>query len=73
MELDFGPAVGDFRDELRDWLAEHLTGEFAAHRGVGGPTDGAAWEVRLAWDRELSAGNWLGSAGRGSTAAGDSD
>ncbi|MFH0180718.1 acyl-CoA dehydrogenase family protein [Streptomyces cacaoi] len=60
MELDFGPAVREFRDELRDWLAEHLVGEFAEHRGVGGPTDGAAWEVRLAWDRELSAGNWLG-------------
>ncbi|WP_328766762.1 acyl-CoA dehydrogenase family protein [Streptomyces sp. NBC_00286] len=60
MELDFGPAVRDFRDELRNWLAEHLVGEFAAHRGVGGPTDGAAWDVRLAWDRELSAGNWLG-------------
>ncbi|MFE7928162.1 acyl-CoA dehydrogenase family protein [Streptomyces sp. NPDC057456] len=60
MELDFGPAVRAFRDELRDWLAEHLVGEFAEHRGVGGPTDGAAWEVRLAWDRELSAGNWLG-------------
>ncbi len=27
---------------------------------MGGPTDGAAWDVRLAWDRELSAGNWLG-------------
>ncbi|MGW0648017.1 acyl-CoA dehydrogenase family protein [Streptomyces umbrinus] len=60
MELDFGPAVRDFRDELRDWLAEHLVGEFAEHRGVGGPTDGAAWEARLAWDRELAAGNWLG-------------
>lgn len=60
MELDFGPVVGSFRDELRDWLAEHLVGEFAEHRGVGGPTDGAAWEVRLAWDRELSAGDWLG-------------
>ncbi|MGI3227316.1 acyl-CoA dehydrogenase family protein [Streptomyces sp. GTA36] len=60
MELDFGPAVRDFRDELRDWLAEHLVGEFAEHRGVGGPTDGAAWAIRLAWDRELAAGNWLG-------------
>ncbi|MGW4985670.1 acyl-CoA dehydrogenase family protein, partial [Streptomyces mirabilis] len=60
MELDFGPAVRDFRDELRDWLADHLVGEFAEHRGVGGPTDGAAWGVRLAWDRELSGGHWLG-------------
>ena len=54
------PTVRDFRDEVRDWLAEHLVGEFAEHRGVGGPTDGEAWEVRLAWDRELSAGGWLG-------------
>ncbi|MEU6228852.1 acyl-CoA dehydrogenase family protein [Streptomyces sp. NPDC047042] len=60
MELDFGPAVRELRDEVRDWLAAHLVGEFAEHRGVGGPTDGEAWEVRLAWDRELSAGRWLG-------------
>jgi alkylation response protein AidB-like acyl-CoA dehydrogenase len=60
MELDFGPAAAEFRDEVRTWFAEHLVGEFAAHRGVGGPTDGEAWEVRLAWDRELSAGGWLG-------------
>ncbi|MFC4503445.1 MULTISPECIES: acyl-CoA dehydrogenase family protein [Streptomyces] len=60
MEVDFGSAVREFREELRDWLADHLVGEFAEHRGVGGPVDGAAWEVRLAWDRELSAGNWLG-------------
>jgi alkylation response protein AidB-like acyl-CoA dehydrogenase len=60
MELDFGPAVRGFRDEVRDWLADHLVGEFAENRGGGGPTDGAAWEVRLAWDRELSAGGWLG-------------
>ncbi|MCH5675581.1 acyl-CoA dehydrogenase family protein [Streptomyces gilvus] len=60
MELQFGAEVEDFRDEVRTWLAEHLVGEFAEHRGVGGPTDGEAWEVRLAWDRELSAGGWLG-------------
>jgi alkylation response protein AidB-like acyl-CoA dehydrogenase len=60
MELQFGAALADFREEVRTWLAEHLVGEFAEHRGVGGPTDGEAWEVRLAWDRELSAGGWLG-------------
>ncbi|MWA00908.1 acyl-CoA dehydrogenase [Actinomadura sp. LD22] len=60
MELQFGPGVADFREEVRTWLAEHLVGEFAEHRGVGGPTDGEAWEVRLAWDKELSAGGWLG-------------
>ncbi|MFC5747922.1 acyl-CoA dehydrogenase family protein [Actinomadura rugatobispora] len=60
MELQFGAEAEEFREEVRTWLAEHLVGEFAAHRGVGGPTDGEAWEVRLAWDRELSAGGWLG-------------
>ncbi|MFL6109759.1 MAG: acyl-CoA dehydrogenase [Catenulispora sp.] len=60
MDLDFGPQVADFRQEVRSWLGEHLVGEFAAHRGVGSPTDAHAWEVRLAWDRELAAGGWLG-------------
>jgi alkylation response protein AidB-like acyl-CoA dehydrogenase len=60
--MDFAdPAsVARFREELRDWLAEHLVGEFARHRGVGGPTDDSHWELRLAWERELAAGGWLG-------------
>ncbi|WP_329409063.1 acyl-CoA dehydrogenase family protein [Nocardia vinacea] len=60
MELDFGPEVADFRDEVRTWLDEHLVGEFARHRGIGGPTDAEAFDVRLAWDRELASGGWLG-------------
>lgn len=60
VDLDFGPGVADFRAEVRDWLAEHLVGEFAAHRGIGGPADSEAWDVRVAWDRELAAGGWLG-------------
>lgn len=60
MELDFGPEVADFRDEVRTWLDEHLVGEFARHKGIGGPTDAEAFDVRLAWDRELAAGGWLG-------------
>src|SRR3954452_17995385 len=60
MELDFGPEASAFRDEVRQWLDAHLVGEFAEHRGVGGPVDGTAWEGRLAWDRELAAGGWLG-------------
>jgi len=50
----------EFRDEVRTWLAEHLVGEFYEHRGVGSPTDDTAWDVRVAWERELSEGNWLG-------------
>jgi alkylation response protein AidB-like acyl-CoA dehydrogenase len=60
MEIDIAPAHSDFRDEVRTWLSEHLVGEFAEHRGVGSPTDDTAWDVRVAWERELSKGNWLG-------------
>jgi len=59
MDFDLTPELRDFRDEVRTWLAEHLVGEFAAHRGVGFSWDDAGWEARLAWDKELAAGNWL--------------
>ena len=49
------PADAAFREELRDWLAEHLVGEFRAARGVGGPADDRGWNVRLAWEKELKA------------------
>ncbi|ODQ87975.1 acyl-CoA dehydrogenase [Mycolicibacterium flavescens] len=60
MELIAGGQYDDFRDEVQTWLAEHLVGEFAAHRGVGSPTDDTAWDVRIAWEKELSDGRWLG-------------
>ena len=60
MDIDIAPEHTDFRDEVRTWLSEHLVGEFAEHRGIGSPTDDAAWDVRVEWERELSAGNWLG-------------
>jgi hypothetical protein len=28
-----------FREELTDWLADHLVGDFKAAGGVGGPAD----------------------------------
>ncbi|BBY93388.1 acyl-CoA dehydrogenase [Mycobacterium gallinarum] len=60
MDPIVGDEYADFREEVRTWLSEHLVGEFHDHRGVGSPTDDTAWEVRLAWERELSEGNWLG-------------
>jgi alkylation response protein AidB-like acyl-CoA dehydrogenase len=56
---DLTPELQDFRDEVRTWFDEHLVGDFAAHRGVGFSWDDAAWDVRIAWDRELAAGGWL--------------
>ncbi|MEV5559280.1 acyl-CoA dehydrogenase family protein [Nonomuraea wenchangensis] len=59
MDLSLTPELEEFRDEVRTWLEEHLVGEFAEHRGVGTSSDDVAWDVRLAWDRELAAGGWL--------------
>ncbi|MDO8362175.1 MAG: acyl-CoA dehydrogenase family protein [Actinomycetota bacterium] len=63
----------EFREELRDWIADHLVGQFADHRGVGGPADDTAWEVRLEWERLLARDKWLNASwpveygGRGAT------
>ncbi|MFI1196224.1 acyl-CoA dehydrogenase family protein [Micromonospora sp. NPDC020750] len=51
----------DFRAIVRDWLAIHLTGEFAALAGTGGP--GREHEnipLRTAWERELGDAGWIG-------------
>jgi acyl-CoA dehydrogenase len=48
-----------FRTEVRDWMADHLTGEFAVLRHRGGPGDEHAFvEERMAWERELADGGW---------------
>jgi alkylation response protein AidB-like acyl-CoA dehydrogenase len=75
MDIEIAQEDRPFQDEVRSWLSEHLVGEFARHRGVGGPDDSAAWDVRLRWEKELSAGRWLGLTwpaeygGRGATLA----
>jgi alkylation response protein AidB-like acyl-CoA dehydrogenase len=71
MELTEGDEL--FREELRDWLADHLVGEFAAAKGVGGPADDSHWELRLEWEKQLAADRWLNASwpveygGRGGT------
>ena len=73
MDIEIRAEDRAFADEVQAWLDGHLVGEFAAHRGVGGPDDSAAWDVRLRWEKELSAGGWLGLTwppeygGRGAT------
>jgi alkylation response protein AidB-like acyl-CoA dehydrogenase len=48
-----------FRQNVRDWLAANLTGDFADARGLGGPgREHEAFDVRLAWDRHLAANGW---------------
>jgi alkylation response protein AidB-like acyl-CoA dehydrogenase len=48
-----------FRTEVRDWMNNHLRGEFALLRHRGGPGDEHAFvPERMAWERELATGGW---------------
>jgi alkylation response protein AidB-like acyl-CoA dehydrogenase len=50
------PDDGEFRQQVRQWLAENLTGRFAALREAGGPgREHEAFTERLAWNRHLAA------------------
>jgi alkylation response protein AidB-like acyl-CoA dehydrogenase len=49
----------EFRGRVRAWLADNLSGEFAALRGLGGPgREHEHFEQRLAWNRLLAASGW---------------
>jgi alkylation response protein AidB-like acyl-CoA dehydrogenase len=48
-----------FRHEVREWLADNLTGEFGSLRGRGGPgREHESFEGRLAWNRHLAAAGY---------------
>lgn len=59
MDLTDSAQEAAFRREVREWLGDNLTGEFAQARGLGGPgREHEAFDVRLAWDRHLAAAGW---------------
>jgi alkylation response protein AidB-like acyl-CoA dehydrogenase len=61
VDLSYSADDEAFRAEIRTWLGDNLTGEFAALRGLGGPgKDHEAIEERLAWNRHLAAHGWTG-------------
>jgi alkylation response protein AidB-like acyl-CoA dehydrogenase len=60
VDLDLTPTEEAFRDGLRDWLNDHLVGEYRKYLGVGGPADNTAWDVRVEWEKELAAAGYLG-------------
>jgi alkylation response protein AidB-like acyl-CoA dehydrogenase len=61
VDLSYSPEDEAFRAEIRGWLEEHLTGEFAELKGLGGPgKDHEAFEERLAWNRHLAEHGWTG-------------
>jgi alkylation response protein AidB-like acyl-CoA dehydrogenase len=59
VDLTYSQADEDFRAEIRAWLEENLTGEFAELRGRGGSgREHEAFEERLAWNRHMAAAGW---------------
>ena len=59
MDFVYPPEAERFRRGVRAWLGEHLTGEFR-DLGAGTQMSEDDWPVRLAWEREMGAGNWIG-------------
>jgi len=61
MDLRDRPEDETFRKEVRAWLSDHVTGEFAALGGRGGSGDESfGFETRLEWEKVLAAGGWTG-------------
>lgn len=59
MDLRFSKEDEAFREEVAQWLSEHLSGEFAALRGRAGPGDESTLvEERRAWERKLGESGW---------------
>ena len=59
MDLTYSEADQAFRAEVRGWLEQHLTGEWAALKGLGGAgRDHEAHEERVAWNRLLAEHGW---------------
>ncbi|TXS91319.1 acyl-CoA dehydrogenase [Parahaliea maris] len=59
MKLSFSPQDEQFREEVANWLAENLCGEFERVRHRGGPGDEHHLvEERKAWERKLAEGGW---------------
>jgi len=59
MDLRFSTEDEAFREEVRTFLEESLTGDFAVTRGRGGPgDDDCLFDERLAWERHLGAHGW---------------
>ncbi|HEX6238013.1 MAG TPA: acyl-CoA dehydrogenase family protein [Acidimicrobiales bacterium] len=59
MDLRESAADRAFRETVRTFLEDSLTGEFAAVRGRGGPGDEHALvDERSAWERHLGAHGW---------------
>lgn len=59
MKLSFSAEDEQFRNEVAEWMANNLCGEFEPIRFRGGPGDEHSFvEERKAWERKLAEGGW---------------
>ncbi|WP_406634488.1 acyl-CoA dehydrogenase family protein [Amycolatopsis sp. WGS_07] len=59
MDLRYTPEDEQFRADVREWLGDHLAGEFAALKGLGGSgREHEAPQERQAWNQHLAAHGW---------------
>jgi alkylation response protein AidB-like acyl-CoA dehydrogenase len=59
VDLTYSEEDQAFRAEVRAWLEEHLSGDFASLRGLGGSgREQEAYDERLAWNRHLAEHGW---------------
>ena len=50
-----------FRQLVKQWLAEHVVGDYASLKGRGGPGDEEiGFDIRVAWEQELGRSGWIG-------------
>ena len=62
MNIDFSATDEQFRQQVAQWMHQHLTGEFAALRFRGGPGDeDFSPELRKLWEQQLAQGRWIGA------------
>lgn len=59
MDFTYPTEVLIFRSEVRQWLADHLVDDFRA-LGTGSELGAHDWDLRLAWEREMGQGGWIG-------------
>lgn len=57
MDFEYPPDAQRFRAEVAAWLDTHLTDEY---RMLGSEMGEHDWPLRMAWEREMGAGNWIG-------------
>jgi alkylation response protein AidB-like acyl-CoA dehydrogenase len=59
VDLRYTPEDEQFRAEVREWLGDHLSGEFAALKGLGGSgREHEAHDERQAWNQYLARHGW---------------